>query len=86
MINEAKINIIQEKLKKAIDLIEKEENVKIDFGSISFNVAQYRSVMSVSSLDKSEKIEKVYSGIDRFDAVREVTKNFKNKDWIHSWI
>jgi len=63
MINETKINIIQEKLKKAIALIEKEENVKIDFGSISFNVAQYRSVMSVSSLDKSEKIEKVYESI-----------------------
>ena len=63
MINETKINSIQEKLKKAIALIEKEENVKIDFGSISFNVAQYRSVMSVSSLDKSEKIEKVYESI-----------------------
>lgn len=60
MINETKINSIQEKLKKAIALIEKEENVKIDFGSISFNVANYRSVMTVSSLDKSEKVEKVY--------------------------
>lgn len=60
MINETKINIIQEKLKKAISLIEKEENVKIDFSSISFNVAQYRAAMTVSSLDKSEKVEKVY--------------------------
>lgn len=65
MINETKINIIQEKIKKAIALIEKEENVKIDFGSISFNVAQYRATMTVSSLDKSEKVEKVYENVCR---------------------
>jgi hypothetical protein len=65
MINEIKINIIQEKLKKALALIEKEENVKIGFGSISFNVAQYRATMTVSSLDKSEKVEKVYESICR---------------------
>jgi DNA-binding MurR/RpiR family transcriptional regulator len=41
MINEIKIKSIQEKIKKALALIEKEENVKIGFGSISFNVAQY---------------------------------------------
>jgi DNA-directed RNA polymerase II subunit RPB1 len=32
------------------------------------------------SNEELEKIEKVYSGIDRFDAVREVTKNLKNKE------
>lgn len=57
MINETKIKSIQDKIKLAIAKIEKEENVKIEFGSIRFNVAQYSTQMSVKTLDKTEKVD-----------------------------
>jgi hypothetical protein len=54
-----KILSIQAKIKLAIEQIEKEENVKIDFGGISFNPQKYNTQMSVISLEKSEKVDKV---------------------------
>lgn len=63
MITESKIKSIQAKIKAAVDLIEKEENVKIEFGTISYNVAKYSVGMSVSTLDKNEKVDTVFKTI-----------------------
>jgi hypothetical protein len=59
MMTREKILSIQAKIKLAIEQIEKEENVKIDFGGISFNPQKYNTQMSVISLEKSEKVDKV---------------------------
>lgn len=63
MINETKIRSIQEKIKRALAQIEKEENVKIDFGSISYNAAFYGSKMTVKTLVKTDKVSKTYEDI-----------------------
>lgn len=65
MINENKINSIQAKIKAAISQIEKEENVKINFGSIRYNSAYYTSQIKVLTLDKNEKVKGVYESICR---------------------
>ncbi len=65
MINENKIKKIQDKLKLAILQIEKEENIKIDFGSISYNKAFYTSKMTVKTLEKTEAVGDVYKSICR---------------------
>jgi hypothetical protein len=65
MINETKIKKIQDKLKLAILQIEKEENVKIDFGTISYNKAFYTSKMTVKTLEKTEAVGDVYKAICR---------------------
>jgi len=59
MITREKVLQIQNKIKEAIAQIEKDENVKIDFGSLSFNPQKYSTSMTVSTLDKSEKVESV---------------------------
>ncbi len=59
MITREKVLKIQNKIKAAIAEIEKEENVKIDFGTISFSAQRYQASMSVSTLEKSEKVESV---------------------------
>jgi hypothetical protein len=59
MITREKVLQIQNKIKEAIAQIEKDENVKIDFGSLSFNAQRYSTAMTVSTLDKSEKVESV---------------------------
>ncbi len=59
MITREKILQIQNKIKEAIAQIEKEENVKIDFGSLSFNPQKYSTSMTVSTLEKSERVESV---------------------------
>lgn len=63
MINEKKIRSVQEKIKAALAQIEKEENVKIDFGSISYNAAFYGSKMTVKTLEKTDTVSKTYEGI-----------------------
>lgn len=65
MINEVKIKKVQDRLKAAILQIEKEENVKIDFGSISYNKAFYSSKMTVKTLEKTEAVGDVYKAICR---------------------
>ena len=59
MITREKVLQIQNKIKEAIAQIEKDENVKIDFGSLSFNPQRYSTSMTVSTLEKSEKVESV---------------------------
>ena len=65
MINERKIDTIQSKIKAAIAQIEKEENVKINFGNIRYNSAYYTSQLKVTTLEKSEKVKGVYESICR---------------------
>jgi hypothetical protein len=65
MIDEAKIKKIQDRIKAAIIQIEAEENVKIDFGTISYNKAFYTSKMIVKTLEKTEAVGDVYKAICR---------------------
>jgi len=65
MIDEVKIKKVQDRLKAAILQIEAEENVKIDFGSISYNKAFYTSKMTVKTLEKTEAVGDVYKAICR---------------------
>ena len=65
MIDESKIKKIQDRIKAAILKIEAEENVKIDFGTISYNKAFYTSKMSVKTLEKTEAVGDVYKAICR---------------------
>ena len=59
MITREKVISIQEKIKMAIAQIELDENVKIDFGTISFNPRKYSTSMTVTTLEKSERVESV---------------------------
>jgi hypothetical protein len=65
MIDETKIKKIQDRIKAAIIQIEAEENVKIDFGTVSYNKAFYTSKMSVKTLEKTEAVGDVYKAICR---------------------
>ena len=65
MIDEVKIKKVQDRLKAAILQIEAEENVKIDFGSITYNKAFYASKMTVRTLEKTEAVGDVYKAICR---------------------
>jgi hypothetical protein len=59
MITREKVLQVQNKIKEAIAQIEKDENVKIDFGTLSFNPQKYSTSMTVSTLEKSERVESV---------------------------
>lgn len=65
MIDEAKIRKVQDRIKAAILKIESEENVKIEFGTISYNKAFYTSKMTVKTLEKTEAVGDVYKAICR---------------------
>ena len=65
MIDEVKIKKVQDRLKAAILQIEAEENVKIDFGTISYNKAFYTSKMTIKTLEKTEAVGDVYKAICR---------------------
>ena len=59
MITREKVLQIQNKIKEAIAQIEKDENVKIDFGTLSFNPQKYSTSMTVSTTEKSDKVDSV---------------------------
>ena len=63
MITDIKIKSIQDKIRKALAQIEKEENVKIEFGTISYNVAKYSTSMSVTTLEKNERVDRALEGV-----------------------
>lgn len=63
MITDNKISVIQDKIKKALAQIEKEENVKISFGSARYNSAFYQTQMKVSTTVKTEQVKDVYTSI-----------------------
>ena len=60
MIDESKIKSVQDKIKAAIAQIEKDEQVKIEFGSCRYNSAYYNTTMKVTTLVKSEKVSDLY--------------------------
>ena len=49
MITPEKINSVQARIKAAIAQIEREENVKISFGSCRYDSSKYSSTMSVKT-------------------------------------
>ncbi len=59
MITREKVLQIQNKIKEAIAQIEKDENVKIDFGTLSFNPQKYSTSMTVFTTEKSDKVDSV---------------------------
>jgi hypothetical protein len=59
MITKEKVLQIQNKIKEAIAEIEKSENVKIDFGSLNFNPQKYTTSMTVSTTEKSDKVDSI---------------------------
>ncbi len=63
MITDIKIKSVQDKIRKALAQIEKEENVKIEFGTISYNVAKYSTSMSVTTLEKNERVDRALEGV-----------------------
>lgn len=63
MIDNKKINSVQRKIQDAIKKIELEENVKIDFGTISYNSARYNTKMTVTTCEKNKKVEVVFTNI-----------------------
>jgi hypothetical protein len=65
MINPEKIKSVQAKIKAALDLIEKEENVQISFGNCSYTPAYYKTGMTVTSQEKSEKVDNLFSSISK---------------------
>ena len=63
MINDRKIKTVQDKIRLAICQIEIVENVKIEFGSVRYNVAQYSTQMSVKTLEKTESVDNVFKSL-----------------------
>jgi hypothetical protein len=63
MINSTRIDILQRKINEALKEIEKEEKVKITFGTISYNNAYYTTQMKLITTEKTEKVRNVYEGI-----------------------
>ena len=56
MITPEKINSVQAKIKAAIAQIEREENVKISFGSCRYDSSKYSSTMSVKTNEINDKV------------------------------
>lgn len=65
MIDANKINRVQSKIAAALAQIEKDENIKISFGNCSYNAAYYKSGMTVTSLENSEKVDNVFLKISQ---------------------
>jgi len=65
MINPTKIDRIQSKIKAALAQIEKDENIQIAFGNCSYNAAYYKTSMKVTTLEKTEKVENVFTTLSK---------------------
>lgn len=65
MINVDKIKIVQEKIKRALLQIEKEENITITFGSSKYDAAHYVTPMTVKTNDKNNEVIKIDSSISK---------------------
>jgi len=55
--DKSKVESIQIKIKKALEIIEKEENIKISFGTIRYNRFSYNSSVKIISLEDTDEIE-----------------------------
>lgn len=60
MITSDKIDRVREKIKKAIEKIELEEKVSINFGAATYNSAYFKSTMTVRTLEKTQASDDVY--------------------------
>lgn len=63
MINESKVRRIQAKINSLVNEIEKEENVSINFGSVTYNSAYYTTSMKVTTKEKNEKTDNVFEAL-----------------------
>lgn len=63
MITDSKIKIVQDKIRKAIAAIEKEEKVTISFGGCRYNSAYYTTSMKVSTTEKTEQVADIYNSM-----------------------
>jgi hypothetical protein len=90
MITSSKINSVQEKIKLAISQIEKEEQVKINFGTCSYNNKEYTTRMKVTTLAKDEvtmvAVGSVNGRISQRYGFQEniIGKSFTNKRGTHT--
>lgn len=64
MITNEKINSIQRKIKQLITEVEKEEQVKITFGSCRYSDVDYKSTMTVKSIAKDTQTKKANKSQD----------------------
>ena len=89
MITSTKISTVQEKIKLAITQIEKEEQVKINFGTCSYTDKDYTTRMMVTTLAKDEStmlaVNKVNTMISKRYGFEEniIGKSFTNKRGTH---
>jgi hypothetical protein len=65
MITRQKIRTVQEKIQRAIAEIEKEEQVKISFGTRSFNNAEYSTKMTVKTVAKDKSTMKAVGSVNK---------------------
>lgn len=63
MITATKIKTILAKIKLAVEQIEKEENVKIDFSNSQYTSAFFQTKMKVTTNEKNEKVDCAYKSI-----------------------
>lgn len=64
MITSKKIDTVQTKIKAALLKIEKEENVKISFGTCRYNDISYHSRMEVTSMAKDKQTVEVSKDVN----------------------
>lgn len=90
MITSSKINSVQEKIKLAIAKIEKEEQVKINFGTCSYNNKEYTTRMKVTTLAKDEVTMSAVGNVNTMVSKRYgfqeniIGKSFTNKRGTHT--
>ena len=90
MITRQKIQTVQEKIKMAIAQIEKEENVKISFGTRSFNDAEYTTKMTVRTVAKDQSTMKAVGSVNKLQSQmlgfqdNIIGKTFTNGNGIHT--
>ncbi len=63
MINSKKIDIVQSKIKMAIEEITKEENIKIEFSDFRYNDLFYTSTMKVISTENPNRQNEFYENL-----------------------
>lgn len=90
MITASKINTVQEKIKLAIAQIEKDEQVKISFGTCSYNNKDYTTRMKVTTLANDEATMSAVGNVNTMVSKRYgfqeniIGKTFTNKRGTHT--
>ena len=90
MITSTKINTVQEKIKLAITQIEKEEQVKINFGTCSYTNKDYTTRMKVTTLAKDQATMSAVGNVNTMMSKRYgfqeniIGKTFTNKRGTHT--